>query len=146
MCTYLIDQKKIVSFYLKKDLKKKSFKWTACCVLEACKKYWVNISNQTTLLRCILKFLPLRIGSLKLLKVYFYSILSHLEEWGRQRWRQTGGNLVKGSEVSEVAQLSPTLCDPRLRCPWDFPGKNTGVSRHLLLQWKEEWALKKQKY
>ena len=29
----------------------------------------------------------------------------------------------------------PALCDPtRLFCPWDFPGKNTGVGCHLLLQ------------
>ena len=33
----------------------------------------------------------------------------------------------------------PTLCDPmdyptRLLCPWDFPGKNTGVSCHFLFQ------------
>ena len=33
-----------------------------------------------------------------------------------------------------------TLCDPmdckptRLLCPWDFPGKNTGVGCHFLLQ------------
>ena len=25
-------------------------------------------------------------------------------------------------------------CSPRLSCPWDFPGKNTGVSCHFLLQ------------
>ena len=38
---------------------------------------------------------------------------------------------------SEVAQLCPTLCDPmdtRLLCPWDFPGKNTAVGSHFLLQ------------
>ena len=29
--------------------------------------------------------------------------------------------------------LCPTLCDPFL-CPWDLPGKNTGVGCHLLLQ------------
>ena len=35
-----------------------------------------------------------------------------------------------------VAQLCPTLCDPpaRLLCPWDSPGKNTGVGCHSLLQ------------
>ena len=39
-----------------------------------------------------------------------------------------------------VAQLCPTLCDPhglqptRLLCPWDFPGKDTGVGCHFLLQ------------
>ena len=36
--------------------------------------------------------------------------------------------------------LCPTLCDPmdlqpmRVLCPWDFPGKNTGVLCHFLLQ------------
>ena len=35
--------------------------------------------------------------------------------------------------VSSVGQLCPTLCDPtRLLCPWDSPGKNTGVGRHSL--------------
>ena len=39
-----------------------------------------------------------------------------------------------------VAQLCPTLCDPMdcslpgCSCPWDFPGKNTGVGCHSLLQ------------
>ena len=38
-----------------------------------------------------------------------------------------------------VAQSCPTLCDPidyrpaRLLCPWNSPGKNTGVSCHFLL-------------
>ena len=39
-----------------------------------------------------------------------------------------------------VAQLCPTLCDlmhymqsSRHLCPWDSPGKNTGVSGHSLL-------------
>ena len=46
---------------------------------------------------------------------------------------------TKESE-SEVAQSCPTLCDPmdlqpkKLLCPWDFPGKNTGVGCHFLLQ------------
>ena len=37
-------------------------------------------------------------------------------------------------------QSCPTLCDPtdgqptRLPCPWDSPGKNTGVGCHFLLQ------------
>ena len=39
-----------------------------------------------------------------------------------------------------VAKLCPTLLRPhglypaRLLCPWDFPGKNTGVGCHFLLQ------------
>ena len=40
--------------------------------------------------------------------------------------------------VVRVAQSCPTLCDPTdpasLLCPWDFPGKNTGVDCHSLLQ------------
>ena len=32
-----------------------------------------------------------------------------------------------------VAQLCLTLCDP-LVCPWNSPGKNTGVDCHFLLQ------------
>ena len=32
------------------------------------------------------------------------------------------------------AQSSPTLCDPRLLCPWDSPGKDTGVGCRVLLQ------------
>ena len=39
-----------------------------------------------------------------------------------------------------AAQSCPTLCNPvdcsppRLLCPWDFPGKDTGVDCHFLLQ------------
>ena len=38
-----------------------------------------------------------------------------------------------------VTQSCPTLfdlmdCSLRLLCPWDSPGKNTGVDRHFLLQ------------
>ena len=41
---------------------------------------------------------------------------------------------------SEFTQSCPTLCDPmdcslhRFLHPWDFPGKNTAVSCHFLLQ------------
>ena len=33
-----------------------------------------------------------------------------------------------------VAKSGLTLCDPRLLCPWNFPGKNTGVGCCFLLQ------------
>ena len=42
--------------------------------------------------------------------------------------------------MCSLAQSSPTLCDPMdcslpgSFCPWDFPGKNTGVSCHFLFQ------------
>ena len=49
---------------------------------------------------------------------------------------------VKGAWNSAISketaanspQSCPTLCNPRLPCPWDSPGKNTGVSCHFLLQ------------
>ena len=45
--------------------------------------------------------------------------------------------------AAKSLQSCPTLCDPidssplsidRLHCPWDAPGKNTGVGCHFLLQ------------
>ena len=45
-----------------------------------------------------------------------------------------GGSSAQG-KWDEVAQSCPTLCNPtRLLCPWDFPGKNTGVGCHFLIQ------------
>ena len=39
------------------------------------------------------------------------------------------------SSVSRVQVLRPYgLLPARLLCPWDFPGKNTGVGCHALLQ------------
>ena len=40
--------------------------------------------------------------------------------------------------AAKSLQSCPTLCDPidgshRLLCPWDSPGKNTGVGCHFLL-------------
>ena len=45
--------------------------------------------------------------------------------------------------AAKSLQSCPTLCDPtvwtmqptRLCCPWDSPGKNTGVGCHFLLQY-----------
>ena len=42
--------------------------------------------------------------------------------------------------MCSVTRSCPTLCNPhglqsaRLLCPWGFPGKNTGVGCHSLLQ------------
>ena len=49
-------------------------------------------------------------------------------------------NTVISVTVCSVTQSWLTLCDPcglcpaRLLCPWDFPGHNTGVGCHFLLQ------------
>ena len=41
-------------------------------------------------------------------------------------------------QFSSVTQSCLTLCNPmdciQVPCPWDFPGKNTGVGCHFLLQ------------
>ena len=48
--------------------------------------------------------------------------------------------IVNHAATAQPLQLYPTLCDPmdyslaRLLCPWDSPGKNTGVGCHALLQ------------
>ena len=46
---------------------------------------------------------------------------------------------VAAAAAAKSHQSCLTLCDPRrqptrLPCPWDSPGKNTGVSCHFLLQ------------
>ena len=49
-------------------------------------------------------------------------------------------SLIKYLVVVLVAQSCLTLCDPmdcsltKLLCPWNSPGKNTGVDSHSLLQ------------
>ena len=47
---------------------------------------------------------------------------------------------VAAAAAAMSLQLCPTLCDPikwqhtRLHCPWDSPGRNTGMGCHFLLQ------------
>ena len=58
---------------------------------------------------------------------------------GPGQWKMSV-NEVWGFLVCTVSQLCLTLCDSincspaRLHCPWDFPGQNTGVGYHFLLQ------------
>ena len=53
---------------------------------------------------------------------------------------QSGMLSLSPAHVCSVTQSCLTLCNPinckptRLHCPWDFPGKNTGVDCHFLLQ------------
>ena len=49
--------------------------------------------------------------------------------------------MASAAAAAKSLQLCLTLCDPidvwqptRLPCPWDSPGKNTGVGCHFLLQ------------
>ena len=54
----------------------------------------------------------------------------------RAGWGNYGDSNIKGAMMLcpyvLVNQLCPTLCDPS--CPWDFPGKNTGVGSHSCLK------------
>ena len=59
----------------------------------------------------------------------------HITICNKKQWikRQAAAAAAKSR------QSCPTLCDridgspPRLLCPWDSPGKNTGVACHCLL-------------
>ena len=54
---------------------------------------------------------------------------------------------MKVKSEGEIAQSCPTLHDPyglkptRLPCPWDFPGKNTGVGQVILSSEKLQSAV-----
>ena len=56
---------------------------------------------------------------------------------------------MKVKSESEVAQSCPALHDPhgqqptRLLCPWDFPGKSTGMGYHCLLRMDLSRTIKK---
>ena len=55
-------------------------------------------------------------------------------EWGAIAFSEKEA----AAAAAKSLQSCPTLCDPidstRLPCPWDSPGKNTGVGCHFLLQ------------
>ena len=53
------------------------------------------------------------------------------EEWMVYKY---SGVLVKVLVTQSCPRLSVTLWTFRLPCPWDSPGKNTGVCCHFLLQ------------
>ena len=60
-------------------------------------------------------------------------VLCNVSSW--RSWRA-----AEDSAAATSLQSCPTLCNPtdgsppRLPCPWDSPGKNTGVGCHFLLQ------------
>ena len=59
---------------------------------------------------------------------------------GRGAWVRWQGERLTREWVcihimgTQVLQWCLTLCDPMAHCPWDFPGKNTGVGCQFLLQ------------
>ena len=70
--------------------------------------------------------------------------------WRPELWRATEtvtwktecllGKITSMKQDCLVPKLCPTLLQPhglqstRVLCPWDFPGKNSGVGHHFLLQ------------
>ena len=62
----------------------------------------------------------------------------HTHQLPTQLFEQRRFNIKNGCVRTKSLQLCPTLCDPlqaaRLLCPWDSPGRNTGVRYHALLQ------------
>ena len=80
------------------------------------------------------------ISCLKTVKSKFFNLLGHFSHWGPYLpfWLHVLPCPMLCCCL--VAKLYPILLWPhglqsaRLICPWDFPGKNTGVGSHLLLQ------------
>ena len=73
--------------------------------------------------------------------------LACCNSWGRKQsdtidrlnWNEDYINHLVAAAAAKSFQSCPTLCDPidrptSLPCPWDSPGKNTGVGCHFLLQ------------
>ena len=60
--------------------------------------------------------------------------------WRDQAWEEVKCMALIYSVCVKSLQLRPTLCDPvdsslpGSLCPWEFPGKNTAVGCHALLQ------------
>ena len=64
---------------------------------------------------------------------FIIDIIQHLSSW-------ISNFLIRVAAAAKSLQSCPTLCDPidgsptGSHRPWDFPGKNTGVGCHFLLQ------------
>ena len=62
---------------------------------------------------------PRDLGGQKVLNCFVIALLLYTKQY---------------AAAAKSLQSCPTLCDPRLRRPWDSPGKNTGVGCHFRLQ------------
>ena len=74
---------------------------------------------------------PMFTSFIQALNLVFWRFLSHLLLW-KLSAKPGGGRLVTKSCLTllQPCGLKPAM----LLCPWDFPGKNTGVGYHFLLQ------------
>ena len=70
-------------------------------------------------------------------------LLKDLKKWSKKLMLRNG----TPKYAAKLLQSCPILCDPidwqptRLLCPWDSPGRNTGVGCHFLLQCMEVKSL-----
>ena len=76
--------------------------------------------------------LPL-IHSVALLSYNFAFILIQIGVWGRNKYLCSRHHVLSCSVVSN-SFATPWTVALRLLCPWDSPGKKTGVGCHFLLQ------------
>jgi len=74
------------------------------------------------------------------LLLFSHSVVSDsLRPHGQQHVRLPCSHYLLAATAAKSLQSCPTLCDPidgspPLPCPWDSPGKNTGVGCHFLLR------------
>ena len=115
----------------------KFFRWHSCLVVVDHKKLWKILTEMgipdhpTCLLRNLYQVKKQQLESdmkrtgPKLGNEYIKAVYCH------------PAYLTSMQSEGEVSQSCPTLCNPvdcRLLHLWDFPGKNTGVGYHFLLQ------------
>ena len=72
-------------------------------------------------------------------KARMLSNLPYVPQVERLSWDLNSGVMIPAAAAAKSPQLCPTLRPhrgqpTRLLCPWDSPGKNTGVGCHFLLQ------------
>ena len=60
--------------------------------------------------------------------------MTHLTTLKKARKKGTNLNNSGNSDLTEKLRVKDRLQPTRLLCPWDFPGKSTGVGCHCLLQ------------
>ena len=110
----------------------KHMELSRCCKLPPCQPNLLLIFVNNILLECLVIY--------HLFKYCLQLLLHYKDSVDQQRQRLYGPQSLKDLLCCccLVAKSYPTLLQPhgpaRLLCPWDSPGKNTGVGYHFLLQ------------
>ena len=96
------------------------------------------LRNEKTLLWSFLDFLPFLVGwdwATCLLLYHHFTSLSLMSVMEEVNFPPKHIEGIKVKSVSHVQLFATHGLQPtRLLCPWDFPGKDTGVLCHFLLQ------------